>query len=157
STIAEGCAIAEKGERAAIIASAERLGSMRDALRRAAERRIGIVAHAIAGHGAEDLSALTDLGWGVLGSSGPEDSFDLTLVAHRAAEDSGVPFLIVHGLGRASHAAGRAVAMVGIPQEKAIQAFVQRQNVSGGGAGGPSSATTAHTTATGGDRAFAER
>src|SRR5689334_19076376 len=52
--IFEGCALAEKGERASLIAPAERFGAMRDAMRRAAKARIGIVAHSIAGHGAED-------------------------------------------------------------------------------------------------------
>ena len=60
-----------------------------------------MVVHALAGHGAEDLSALADLGWGLLCAAGPEDSFDLSLIARRAAEDSGVPFIVVHGLGRA--------------------------------------------------------
>jgi pyruvate ferredoxin oxidoreductase alpha subunit len=122
--ISEASSIAEKNERAAIVAPAERLASMRDSLRRVSNARLGLVAHAVAGHGAEDLAALTDLGWGVLCASGPEDSFDLTLIARRAAEDSGVPFLVVHALGRAQHAAGRSVAMVSIPQDRAVQAFV---------------------------------
>jgi pyruvate-ferredoxin/flavodoxin oxidoreductase len=117
-------AAAEKGERAAIIAPAEQLAAMREAMRRVAASRLGIVAHAVAGHGAEDLPALCDLGWAVLFASGPEDSFDLTLVARRAAEDSAVPFIVVHGLGRVTHASGRAVAMVAVPTERAIQAFV---------------------------------
>ncbi len=147
--LADAWSSAEKNERVAIVAPAERLGSMRDAMRRAASARLGIVAHAVAGHGAEELSALTDLGWGVLCASGPEDSFDLTLVARRAAEDSGVPFLVVHGLGRAPHSAGRAVAMVGLPQEKAVEAFVGRS------AHAKARADVPRTPA--GDRAFAER
>lgn len=142
--------IAERGERAAIVAPAERLASMRDVMRKIASARLSLVAHAIAGHGAEDLPALADLGWGVLAASGPEDSFDLTLVARRASEDCGVPFLVVHGLGRATHPAGRAIAMVGVPQEKAIQAFV----------GAPPSARTKSdgpSRVPAGDRAFAER
>jgi pyruvate ferredoxin oxidoreductase alpha subunit len=150
--IVEACAIAERGDRAALVAPAERLASMRDAMRRVAGARVGLVAHAVAGHGSEDLAALSDLGWGVLVASGPEDSFDLTLIARRAAEDSGVPFLVIHGLGRPTHGAGRAVAMVGIPQEKAIHAFV----------GSPPAARVGSAKAdpprvVGGDRAFAER
>ncbi len=147
--LADACSSAEKNERVALVAPAERLGSMRDAMRRVAAARAGIVAHAIAGHGAEELSALADLGWGVLCASGPEDSFDLSLVARRAAEDSGVPFVVVHGLGRASHAAGRSFAMVGIPQDRQIQAFV------GDPGQGRSKADLPRTAA--GDRAFAER
>ena len=147
--LVEACALSEKHERAAVVAPVERLASLRDSLRRAANARLGIVAHAVAGHGAEDLSALMDLGWGVLCASGPEESFDLTLVARRAAEDSGVPFIVVHGLGRAQHPAGRAVAMASLPQDKAVQAFV-------GTAGqGRPRADGARVSA--GDRAFAAR
>ncbi len=145
----EACALADRGERAAIVAPAERLASMRDALRKVAASRRGMVVHALAGHGAEELGALADVGWGVLCASGPEDSFDLTLIARRAAEDSGVPFVIVHALGRPQHAAGRAVAMVGLPQDRAIQAFVGQPTPSRTRGDG------ARTTA--GDRAFAER
>ncbi|HVJ91616.1 MAG TPA: hypothetical protein VM580_17555, partial [Labilithrix sp.] len=147
--IDEACAISDRNERAAVIAPVERLASMRAAMRRVAAARQGIVAHAVASHGSEDLAALADVGWGVLCASGPEDSFDLSLIARRAAEDSGVPFVIVHGLGRAHHAAGRAVAMVGIPQERAIQSFAgtvaqARPKINGGRASIS-------------DRAFAER
>ncbi|MBX3215947.1 MAG: hypothetical protein KF850_28160 [Labilithrix sp.] len=147
--ILEACSLADKNTRAAVIAPIERVASARDAMRRAASARLGIVAHAISGHGAEELAALTDLGWGVLAAAGPEDSFDLALVARRAAEDSGVPFVVVHGFGRAQHPAGRAAAMVGVPEEKAVQAFV-----------GPSARTRSKADgarAAAGDRAFAER
>ncbi|MBX3229342.1 MAG: hypothetical protein KIT84_18020 [Labilithrix sp.] len=143
--LATALAAADKGERAALFGPIAAFATMRDGLRKAAAARAGVVAHAIAGHGAEDLAALADLGWGVLSASGPEDSFDLTLVAHRAAEDSGVPFVVVHGLASSAHAAGRGVAMVGLPHERAIQAFV-------GAAGAPRARATA-----GSDRAFAER
>lgn len=142
--IASALTAADKGERVAIIASASALATARETLRKIAAARLGVVAHAIAGHGGEDLPALTDLGWGVLSAAGPEDSFDLTLVARRAAEDSGIPFLVVHGLAHANNPAGRAVAMVGIPHDRAIQQFV-------GVAGAPKQRPS------GGDRAFAER
>jgi len=149
SALAEASSSAEKNERVAVVAPAERLASMRDAMRRVASARLGIVAHAVAGHGAEELSALTDLGWGVLCASGPEDSFDLTLVARRAAEDSGIPFIVVHGLGRAGHAAGRSVAMVSVPQDRSIQAFVGQPGQGRSRADVPRAAA--------GDRSFAER
>ncbi len=144
--IAEACSIAERGDRATVIAPIERMATMRDALRRAASARLGLVAHAIASNGSEDLAALCDLGWGVLCASGPEDSFDLALVARRAAEDSGVPFIVVHGLGRATHAAGRAIASVAIPQDRVVHAFV-----------GPITRTRQEARSSAGDRAFAER
>ena len=90
---------ASKGERVAVLARAEALAAARDAMRRIAQARLAVVAHAISGHGGEELAALTDLGWGVLCASGPEDSFDLALIARRAAEDCGVPFVVVHAHG----------------------------------------------------------
>jgi pyruvate-ferredoxin/flavodoxin oxidoreductase len=149
--VAEAWSAAEKGERVALVAPAERLASVREALRTLAAARVGIVAHAISGHGGDELSALCDLGWGVLCASGPEDSFDLTLVARRAAEDASVPFIVVHGLGRAAHPAGRAVAMVALPPASAIQSFVgARTKIEG-------PRTSGRPGAGAGDRAFAER
>lgn len=149
--LTEAALLTEKGDRACVIAPAEQLAGMRDALRRIAASRLAVVAHALAGHGAEELVALSDLGWGVLVAAGPEDSLDLTLVARRAAEDSGVPFLVVHGLARQDHPSGRAVALVQIPPDKAVQSFV----------GPPGSRTNAraaiHAGAIAGDRSFAER
>jgi pyruvate ferredoxin oxidoreductase alpha subunit len=115
---------AEKGERVALLAPAASFASAREAMRKTAQSRLAIVAHAIAGHGDHDLAALTDLGWGVLCAAGPEDSFDLALIARRAAEDSGVPFLVVHAHGLAEPGAGRVHAMVSLPQEAACRAFV---------------------------------
>lgn len=115
---------ASRGERVAVRAPSSELAARRAVLRKIAQARLGLVAHAIASHGSEDLGALTDVGWGVLVASGPEDSLDLTLVARRAAEDSGVPFVVVHALGRVDGPAGRAVATVGVPHESAVHAFV---------------------------------
>lgn len=115
---------AEKGERVAVVARGEALAAARDAMKKIAQARLAMVAHAISGHGGEELAALIDVGWGVLCASGPEDSFDLSLIARRASEDAGVPFIVVHALGHASPGAGRALAMVALPQEKACQAFV---------------------------------
>lgn len=143
---------AEKGERVAIVARAEALAAAREAMRRIAQARLAVVAHAISGHGGEELAALTDVGWGVLCASGPEDSFDLALIARRAAEDAGVPFLVVHAHGHTDPGPGRAHAMVALPQERACRAFV-----------GPASRMKARndpshpSLAPIGDRAFAER
>ena len=57
----------------------------------------------------EVIVALTDLGWGVLCASGPEDSFDLSLIARPRPRIRGVPFIVVHAHGHASLGAGRAV------------------------------------------------
>ena len=117
-------AAAEKGERVAVVARAEAFAAAREALRRIAQARLAVVAHAISGHGGEELAALSDVGWGILCASGPEDSFDLALVARRAAEDAGVPFMVVHAHGHADATTGRAHAMVAIPQEAACRTFI---------------------------------
>ncbi len=143
---------ASKGERVAVIARAEALAAARDAMRRIAQARLSVVAHALSGHGGEELGALTDLGWGVLCAAGPEDSFDLALIARRAAEDCGVPFVVVHSHGHVGPGAGRAHAMIALPPDKACQAFV-----------GPASRMKAvhdpahPSLAPIGDRAFGER
>lgn len=143
---------ATKGERVAVLARAEALAGARDAMRRIAQSRLAMVAHALSGHGAEELAALSDLGWGVLCASGPEDSFDLALVARRAAEDCGVPFVVVHAHGHMGPGAGRAHAMIALPRDEACRAFV-----------GPASRMKAlndpaHSSlAPIGDRAFGER
>ncbi|MEA2749037.1 MAG: hypothetical protein QOI41_3180, partial [Myxococcales bacterium] len=143
---------AERGERVAVVARAEALAASRDGMRRIAQARLAVVAHAISGHGGEELGALTDIGWGLLCASGPEDSFDLALIARRAAEDSGVPFLVVHAHGRADSPTGLAHAMVALPEASACQAFV-----------GPASRMKARhdpahpSLSPSGDRTFAER
>ncbi len=87
---------AEEGERVALIAPSNELAAARVALRAIAAKRLPAVFHALADHGYEGAFALADLGWGVLFAAGVLDSIDLSLVARRAAEDSGTPFLIVH-------------------------------------------------------------
>lgn len=146
--LSDAISVALDGKRAAVVAPAEQLAASRDTMRRFASARAGIVAHALAGDGSEHLSALADLGWGVLAAAGPEDSFDLSLVARRAAEDSGVPFVVVHGLGQAGHAAGRAVAMVGIPHDENIAALLGDEPLLRAKSAGRAPA---------GDRAFAGR
>ena len=124
ANLGEAREAAERGERVAVVARAEELAASREAMRRIAQARLAVVAHAISGHGGEELGALTDVGWGVLTASGPEDSFDLALIARRAAEDSGVPFVVVHAHGHAEVGSGRAHAMVALPDASACQAFV---------------------------------
>lgn len=143
---------AEKGERVSVLARAASLASARDAMRKIAQARLAVVAHAVSGHGGEELAALTDVGWGVLCAAGPEDSFDLSLIARRAAEDAGVPFVVVHAHGHADPGAGRVHAMVALPHDKACQAFV------GPAARLKSRNDPSHPSlAPIGDRAFAER
>src|SRR5262245_34636395 len=48
--LTEGCSSTENGERAAVVAPIERLATMRDAMRRAASARLGLVVHAVAGN-----------------------------------------------------------------------------------------------------------
>jgi pyruvate ferredoxin oxidoreductase alpha subunit len=116
----------QRGERAAVIAGVREIMSARAELRALARGQYGVVVHAIASHGAEDLSAALDVGWAVLCASGPEDSFDLTLAARRAAEDSGVPFLIVHALADRDAPAGHGVAMVTLPDDRACHVYLAR-------------------------------
>ena len=138
---------AENGVRAAVVADIGALVAARAAMRHIAHARLAMVAHALAGHAHEDLAALLDLGWGVLVASGPEDSFDLALVARRAAEDASVPFVVVHALAHPSGAGGRALAVVALPYERALQSFV-----------GPASRVKPKTEAKGpGGRAFLDR
>ncbi len=115
---------AERGERVAVIVPASSLGSARETMRAAAQGRLSLVAHATSGNGHDDVAGLLDLGWGVLVAAGPEDSFDLALVARRASEDSGVPFVVVHALSSPSATVGRMVATVTLPTTRDVQAFV---------------------------------
>ena len=75
--------------------------------------------HAIAGHGEADAFALADLGWGMLFSAGVEETVDLSLVARRAAEDSGTPFFVVHERGAVRH-----VEAVTPPSRELVEVFV---------------------------------
>ncbi|HEY8073080.1 MAG TPA: hypothetical protein VIF62_03205, partial [Labilithrix sp.] len=115
---------ASRGVRAGAILRASDLTSAREAMRKVAQSRLGVVVHAMGGHGGEELAALGDVGWGVLVAASPEDSLDLSLVARRAAEDCSVPFVVVHALGHAEPASGRAFAMVAVPHDRACEQFV---------------------------------
>jgi pyruvate/2-oxoacid:ferredoxin oxidoreductase alpha subunit len=109
----------EAGKRVALIASAHDLASIRETLRSLRVRRIGTVVHAIADRGVADALALADIGWGVLFAAGVEEALDLSLVARRAAEDSGTPFIVVHERGTARH-----VEAVTPPSKELVEVFV---------------------------------
>jgi pyruvate/2-oxoacid:ferredoxin oxidoreductase alpha subunit len=110
---------AEEGERVALVAPSHALAAARVALRTMATKRLPAVFHALADHGYEGAFALADLGWGVLFASGALDSIDLSLVARRAAEDSGTPFLIVH-----ERSAVRRLEPVVPPDSELCEAFL---------------------------------
>jgi pyruvate-ferredoxin/flavodoxin oxidoreductase len=94
---------ASQGERVALVARASALVGARPAMRAFVRDRLSVVFHALDEDGCPDAMALADLGWGVLLASNVEDSLDLSLVARRASEDSGTPFLVVHERGVARH------------------------------------------------------
>jgi pyruvate ferredoxin oxidoreductase alpha subunit len=99
SLVGQAAEAAAAGERTAIVADARALAGAREQLRALAGRRLAVVAHVLcdsARVGCADALALDHLGWGILFSSGADDVADLTLVAHRAAEDSGIPIMLVH-------------------------------------------------------------
>ena len=86
------------GERLALMASTAELLSASAMMATMASQRLATVFHVLEPAGAEAALALSELGWGLLFASDVEESVDLTLVARRAAEDSGTPFLVVHDL-----------------------------------------------------------
>ncbi len=91
--------LAAGGERVAVVAGPAGLAAARNELALLSGLRTGVVVHCV--DEADDPSApspyaLADLPWGVLVPVGVAESMDLTLVARRAAEDSGCPFLVVH-------------------------------------------------------------
>ncbi len=87
---------AAAGERVALVAPASALAAARPVMRKIARDRLGVVFHALDERGCPDAFALADLGWGVVLASSVEDSLDLSLIARRASEDSGTPFLVIH-------------------------------------------------------------
>jgi hypothetical protein len=91
-----------EGKRATLVASAGSLAAASAGLKSIRARRLGLVVHALI-DGETDAYALADLGWGVLVASSVEDSLDLSLIARRAAEDSGTPFFVVHERSTVRH------------------------------------------------------
>lgn len=109
--LARRCAeLAAGGERVALVAGASGLTAARNELAGVAALRLGVVVHCVEDEGAAPDSAsdagatsalsLGDLPWGVLVAVGAAESLDLALVARRAAEDSGCPFLVIHERSR---------------------------------------------------------
>lgn len=92
--------VASGGERVALVAGAAGLTAARNELAGVSALRLGIVVHCVEeDDAASDATALSlgDLPWGVLLAVGAAESLNLALVARRAAEDSGCPFLVIHG------------------------------------------------------------
>jgi pyruvate-ferredoxin/flavodoxin oxidoreductase len=85
-----------EGRRAALVARADALASARPLLVSIARSRMPAVVHAIAERPLGDALALADLGWGLLFAAGVEGALDMALIARRAAEDCGTPFIVVH-------------------------------------------------------------
>jgi pyruvate ferredoxin oxidoreductase alpha subunit len=102
--VEEAARAAERGERVAVAARATALASARGQLEAIAAKRLGVVVHAFVdgdggGGGMGAALSLGDLPWGMLVGAGVGEALDLALVAHRAAEDSGCPFFVVHEQG----------------------------------------------------------
>jgi pyruvate ferredoxin oxidoreductase alpha subunit len=141
---------AAEGERVTLVARAVDLAAARSELARVAARGLGVVVHAITEPGSPDAPgcesgvapalALGDLPWGMLLAAGTADAVDLSLVARRAAEDSGCPFFVVHE-GRRGQPAEPVVA----PSRDLADALL-------GGPRPPSPPASAAS-----ERAFAER
>jgi pyruvate-ferredoxin/flavodoxin oxidoreductase len=95
--------LAAGGERVAVVAGAAGLAAARNDMALVSARRAGIVVHCVEeadDAGAPSALSLGDLPWGMLVAVGVAESLDLSLVARRAAEDSGCPFLVVHEKSR---------------------------------------------------------
>jgi hypothetical protein len=151
SALVRQCAqAAAEGERVALVARAVDLAAARSELARVASRGLGLVVHAITEPaspetpgceaGVAPALALGDMPWGMLFAAGAADALDLSLVARRAAEDSGCPFFVVHERGH-----GRPAAPVVAPSRDLAEALL-------GGSRPPSPPASAAT-----ERAFAER
>jgi len=151
---------AAAGERVAIVLQAADLATARGDLARLAARRLGVVAHVVAGpapeggpasqSGIAQVFALDPLAWGVLLGAGVADAIDLALVARRAAEDSGCPFFVVHETSRARH-----VESICAPSRDLCEAFVGSPSQRGQRAHRWS--VPAPSQAAESDRAFAQR
>jgi pyruvate-ferredoxin/flavodoxin oxidoreductase len=107
---------AEQGFRVTVIGTAANVLAARRTLRALVVSRLAVVVHVIADAAAMRgaVYGLMDTGLGLLFSSGPQDSFDLTLIARRAAEDAGIPFFIVHEQG--AYAAFESVSAANVAE-----------------------------------------
>ena len=97
----QATAAISRGERVGLLASARELLTVREALAAIAARRLATVFHALEPVGGDAAHALAELGWALLYAADVAESVDLTLVARRAAEDSGTPVLGVQDPPRA--------------------------------------------------------
>jgi len=117
---AEQCHVhAGQGERVTLVARASSLVGARSVMRRIARDRLGVVFHALDERGTAEAFALGDLGWGVVLASSVENSLDLSLIARRAAEDCGTPFLVIH-----EQTAARLVEPLATPDVSLCEVFV---------------------------------
>jgi pyruvate-ferredoxin/flavodoxin oxidoreductase len=130
----------EKGERVGFVAEVADLVPLALALRGVAGARLGAVFHVVVSPGAPSPFWLGDLGWSMLFASGPAESVDLSLVARRAAEDSGTPFFVIH-----DHPVVRAAEPVALDKDLVTQFL------------GPSSLRGRAFSGQAGSRALAER
>jgi pyruvate/2-oxoacid:ferredoxin oxidoreductase alpha subunit len=89
-------AVLSEGHRAVLVASASALSSSLGLLASIAQKRLPAVVHAISERPLRDALALSTIGWGLLFAAGVEDALDMALVARRASEDCGTPFIVVH-------------------------------------------------------------
>lgn len=123
----DACAKTE-GRSAAVVC----LAALVDARRKLAElveRRVPVVIHAVITlRGDEptlsayaDLHAIGDLGVAILYARDAQDAADLTVIAHRAAEDAETPVVIVHDGFPASYARDRVV----LPDAPMIRAALE--------------------------------
>jgi pyruvate-ferredoxin/flavodoxin oxidoreductase len=129
-TLVHRCAeLAAGGARVALVAGPAGLVAARNELALVSARRLGIVVHCVedldaphdslATSGAPSALALGDLPWGLLVAVGAAESLDLSLVARRAAEDSGCPFLVIHQRSR-----GRRQELLVAPTRELGDAFL---------------------------------
>jgi pyruvate-ferredoxin/flavodoxin oxidoreductase len=122
---------ASRGERVTLVARARDLASARSELARVASARLALVVHAVtepgergtppADAGLAAALALDDLPLGMLLAAGVGEAIDLALIARRASEDSGVPFVVVHEHAHAAH-----VESVAPPSADLCEAFLGR-------------------------------
>ncbi|HEY1697661.1 MAG TPA: hypothetical protein VGG39_36115 [Polyangiaceae bacterium] len=141
--------VASEGERVAVVARAVDLAAARGELARIAARGLPVVVHALTEPGGTGTPAsesgiapaltLGDLPWGMLVGASVGDAVDLSLVARRAAEDSGCPFFVIHERLHV-HSLEPAAA----PSRELVEAFL-------GGPRPPPRTAETH------ERAFAER
>jgi pyruvate/2-oxoacid:ferredoxin oxidoreductase alpha subunit len=117
AALASCAEIASAGGRAAAMISLAALVDARRRLAELVERRLPLVIHAVITLRDEpasvtahaDLHAIGDIGVAILVARDAQDAADLTVIAHRAAEDAETPVVVVHDGWPASYARDRVV------------------------------------------------